>query len=46
MNQYSVGVSITESFLFGFRYFPRREELDESEFQIHLFCFCFFVVSH
>ena len=40
------GISITESILFGIRYFESTEELQESEFQIHFACFCFFIIKH
>jgi len=40
------GFSISESLLFGIRFFDATEEIAEKEIQIHILCFCFFVVYH
>lgn len=42
----TIGIQITESFLFGFRYFDATEEIPEREFQVHITCFCLFFVFH
>jgi len=44
MTKFELGITITESLLFGFRIFRATEENPYSELQVHLFCFCFFVV--